>query len=109
MKFSLYNNRIALSPITDIVYNALTNRFVAIKQTTDLSHIDNLSPSTIETFQDNGMIVDDNIDEYVIVKEQWYDTVKYDNMYMLTVNPTLGCNFRCWYCYEGARQAITHD
>lgn len=101
MKFSLYNNRIALSPTSDIVYNALSNRFIAIKNSLDMSHVDDLNPSTIRILQDNGMIVEDNVDEYALVKEQWYKTVEYDEMYMLIVNPTLGCNFRCWYCYEG--------
>jgi uncharacterized protein len=45
-------------------------------------------------------ICDMNCDEAKKLK-RLIDHVDYDNtVYHLHVNPTLNCNFKCWYCYE---------
>ncbi|MDR2234215.1 MAG: radical SAM protein [Tannerella sp.] len=48
---------------------------------------------------DNHFLEDENIDE----KEQLLKKNRsevFDDSYQLILNPTLECNFRCWYCYE---------
>jgi uncharacterized protein len=48
-----------------------------------------------------GFIVDKNRDEPNAIKEvQKRIDLKDDRIYQLTINPTMNCNFKCWYCYE---------
>ena len=54
---------------------------------------------TFETLLEEGIIVEDNIDETRLANlkymEKWADS-----SLTLTLLPTLQCNFRCIYCYE---------
>lgn len=64
-----------------------------------LSPLELLSETQRDMFLANGMIVDDEVDEYSALREKWFAAAQSDN-FMLIINPTLQCNFRCWYCYE---------
>jgi uncharacterized protein len=57
------------------------------------------------------MIVDDTINEREKVWGTFIASVFDDSTFKLTVNPTLSCNFRCWYCYENheAKPRMTPD
>jgi uncharacterized protein len=51
-------------------------------------------------------IVDNDKDEYYNLKYKAHYH-RFDNMKMiLTINPTLHCNFNCSYCFEGAKPSI---
>ena len=60
----------------------------------------NLYPDDFKRLKRMGYIVDDDFDEtsWLLYKNKM--EVYSDRDYMLIVNPTLECNFRCWYCYE---------
>lgn len=58
-----------------------------------------LASKDLNLLVQNGMIVEDNINEWENANSI-YEASQKDNVYRLTVNPTLNCNFRCWYCYE---------
>ncbi len=48
----------------------------------------------------NGFVVEDMVDEVDRVKQA---SLKIDNdlsKFELHINPTMNCNFKCWYCYE---------
>ena len=49
----------------------------------------------------NFIIVDDNFDDahYLDYKIEEYNKAN-DNIFSLTIAPTLNCNFKCIYCYE---------
>ncbi|VDH03006.1 radical SAM/SPASM domain-containing protein [Bergeyella zoohelcum] len=47
-----------------------------------------------------NFLVENDVDEIQKVKDI---SIKVDNnhrMFFLTINPTMNCNFKCWYCYE---------
>lgn len=46
------------------------------------------------------MLVDDAVDEITeyIAKMERADNESKE--YTITINPTLACNMKCWYCYE---------
>ena len=57
-------------------------------------------PSVFKLFRKWGFIIFDSIDEVEILKYRNRKAVFNDKHYMLVINPTLECNFNCWYCYE---------
>lgn len=49
---------------------------------------------------DSGCIVNENIDELELVKQLQFEVDNNNQGFVLTINPTMDCNFNCWYCYE---------
>jgi len=45
-------------------------------------------------------LVDETLDELQRVKEYSYKIDNDETQYELHINPTMNCNFKCWYCYE---------
>lgn len=45
-------------------------------------------------------LVDRELDEYEKTKEYIKSIYNQKDRYKLIVNPTMNCNFKCWYCYE---------
>ena len=54
----------------------------------------------MKTLYQNGFIIEDNINEFEIYENLYYKRRFSKKSYELTINPTLDCNLRCWYCYE---------
>ena len=48
----------------------------------------------------NGFIVNIDTNELDVIKNISFETDFNDENYELTINPTMNCNFKCWYCYE---------
>lgn len=48
---------------------------------------------------DNKFLIDDDFDEvnYIILRNR---IEVFSQVFHLIINPTLECNFNCWYCYE---------
>lgn len=55
---------------------------------------------------DNKLIVENNIDEYQECLNDITTRLKSDKSVRITVNPTLDCNLKCWYCYEITLKAV---
>lgn len=104
-KFSQYNFRIPLSDKSDILYNALSDRFIAIKHKVDLHNTTGLPESLAILLKENGMLRDDDIDERSEAKERWMKEATSSHAMTIIINPTLRCNFNCWYCYENHKNA----
>jgi uncharacterized protein len=47
-----------------------------------------------------GFIIEADFDEIVYMKYKNRQMIFQDKSYRLTINPTLDCNFKCWYCYQ---------
>lgn len=102
MKQSIYNTILDFENGRSIIYNALSDTFVV----TLTSHIPQhnimaITNATLRTqLESNGMIVEDSLDEVEEVKKQ-IERIDTDmrNLH-IHINPTLACNFNCWYCYE---------
>lgn len=101
MKYSIYNSRIKLSEKTDIVFNALSEQSIILHKDASIPLVPNIeNQSVIDSIRAKGIICDDNEDEMLKVKRIFLETAEDDSYFRLTINPTLQCNFRCWYCYE---------
>lgn len=98
MKFSKFYNRISLSPHTDVLFNSLSEESRIIPASLDLE-LNTLSNDIITDFQEAGIIICQDIVEEDIVRNSFSQNCQ-KQQFKLTINPTLNCNFRCWYCYE---------
>ena len=104
-KFSQYNFRIPLSDKSDILYNALSDRFIAIKHYVELQDETNLPDSLATLLKENGMLTADEIDERSEAIDRWMKESTSSHAMTIIINPTLRCNFNCWYCYENHTNA----
>lgn len=66
----------------------------------DLDRFKQEFPSDFDVLKQMGYIIDYDFDELAYLKHM-NKTATYGNKsYTVFINPTLECNFRCWYCYE---------
>lgn len=110
-KFSQYNIRIPLSDKSDILYNALSDRFIAIKHDLELQDVSDLPKTVAILLQENGMLTADDSDERSEAIDRWKQEASSSSALTIIINPTLRCNFNCWYCYENHTNApiMSHD
>jgi uncharacterized protein len=47
-----------------------------------------------------GYVIESDFDEIAYMKFKNRQMIFQDKSYRLTINPTLDCNFKCWYCYQ---------
>lgn len=106
MKISTYN---ILFPYKGnwILFNCLSQKLVLLNVTYKVLY-ENSLPQEVETScQDfysalvaQGMYVSDDVDELAVVRDLIHECDFDSKQFHLMINPTLNCNFRCWYCYE---------
>ncbi|MCT2406848.1 radical SAM protein [Chryseobacterium antibioticum] len=95
-----------------IGYNAFTNEFLllepelydlynAAKHENNWKELQTIHHDFHSFLVDKGFIVDENDNEVEKVKDLVQKIDKdNDELFELTINPTMNCNFKCWYCYE---------
>ena len=106
MKKSLYNSIIFIDKSHMIIYNSLSGKFIVAKNCTfdinklTIEELERNHPALYKQMCDGNMIVEDNFDEVTVLLNRVESADNnYDN-FILHINPTLDCNFNCWYCYE---------
>lgn len=57
-------------------------------------------PNDFDRLKKLGFIIDESFDEVAYIRFMNKKRVFDNQNYHLIINPTLSCNFRCWYCYE---------
>lgn len=62
-----------------------------------LSHV---APDFFQHLVGHDFVIDDDVDEAMKIKEEWQREDQEGNLLQITINPTLRCNLRCYYCYE---------
>ena len=106
MKQSIFNNIIPLQSGRHVIYNALTQKFIACMTPEMLDNgtlsLEKLAgyPDFLKQLREIGALVDKDFDEVDNLR-RIIESVDNDmSMWQLHINPTLDCNFKCWYCYE---------
>uniref|UniRef100_UPI003AF1ACCC radical SAM protein n=1 Tax=Holdemanella sp. TaxID=1971762 RepID=UPI003AF1ACCC len=107
MKDSIFNSKLWLSENILAIYNSLTDKvIVASKNIIDINDLSHSPQQLLQKLASNGFVVEDDYDEtsnYIrYVKEIENDTT---NAHLI-INPTINCNFHCWYCYETHSKSI---
>lgn len=110
MKYSIYNSIIPLTQVSSMLYNAADDRFIIFRKELE-PLIKEGRPEELEAhsgelyaqFLEGGALVEESVDEVGKMTET-ADKINNDpSTYTLIVNPTMSCNFKCWYCYETHR------
>lgn len=92
-----------------IYFNGLSNQVFSMSEVehksiqdlfNDLISFEINYTSIFNKFREWGFIVDSSIDEVDILRYRNRNEVFVNRDYMLVLNPTLDCNFKCWYCYQ---------
>lgn len=89
---TLYNTCLTLTPE---VYGLLKEKFFL-----NLSMAALYSEKINNLLSDNKFIIDENIDESSIIDDILKRSKGDKSLLYIIINPTLNCNFNCWYCYE---------
>lgn len=109
MKYSKYNYVMVLHDNTHIIYNTASDGILAIVPELyslllhychDISSLKSMHPSLFKALLERQMIVGKDIDEYAEVVSTLKKEMNDTEFFHITINPTLDCNLRCWYCYE---------
>lgn len=111
MKYSHYNSVITISGRHTLIYNSLTEKFIVFKNKSVILNdggekIDgkDVDLPDFNRMIEAGVIIDDDVDEPQKLLNLISEMEDNRNEYILHINPTLDCNFRCWYCYENHLQ-----
>lgn len=90
-----------------LIYSLIQRKIFAIS-TSDyqlitsqhLSEIKDSNPYLFSALEKLGVIIQDDYNELDFIKAKNKENIFDKSYYRLIINPTLECNFHCWYCYE---------
>lgn len=106
MKYSKYNTILNISENISVLYNSKEDKSIVISNSK--ANILNLNPEYLlsedpdlyKNLVEINAIVVDNKNELEEIIRKVKEIENNDDYYKLIINPTMGCNFSCWYCYE---------
>jgi uncharacterized protein len=92
-------------------YNAYSNDFTILEpdlyelflaaERENINELEIIHPDFYAHLQEKGFIIPEETDEIQEVKSMVYKIDQSDKeSFHLIINPTMNCNFKCWYCYE---------
>ncbi len=109
MKSSQFN---IFFPFEDLIvgYNSFENDFIFLTselyelylQTVidDINKLSEIHPDFFELLVQKNFCVSNDRDELQQVKDLVHSIDYNPETYNIIINPTMNCNFKCWYCYE---------
>lgn len=108
MKYSQFLTVFPLTPNASLLYSAYQDKFLVFKpqfnsifeKMTPTDEVKLQYPDFYRQLVRAGALIPDKADEYkeIIESSRKYETES--DFFHLIINPTLDCNFKCWYCYE---------
>lgn len=106
MRKSIYNHLSNMYGCS-LLYNTLSDEMAILDPTLlkmyqdrSIDDIRDIHPQFHQFLSQKGFIVNDNTDEFQSCIDKWDKEDNDPSHFTITVNPTLDCNMRCWYCYE---------
>lgn len=119
MYWSIYNTLFYSERFGCFIYNALSNTFLEVdryhynflEQTQKNPQLVNsdIDDQFLSLLQEKKVIVKEGEEQHCLIERQYKrNTICFDNVHLvLSICPTLGCNFRCPYCFEHMQQDMT--
>lgn len=106
MKTSYYCIPVYTDDLT-LLFDSMSKTFISLTSerfmqiySDDTILQEKLSNQERELFRENGLLVDDDIDQRAMVIAAKHQLRLQKTSYHIIINPTLDCNLCCWYCYE---------
>lgn len=110
MKLSMFNTVLPYEN-SFILFNTLNKSSMLIdeflkelleygKKNNDIIELKKIHPEFYNELLKMGFIISSKKDEIEDVKKLMNFVNEDDSSFYLIVNPTMNCNFKCWYCYE---------
>jgi uncharacterized protein len=110
MKSSKYNNFLDYDG-KKIGFNAFTTEYIVLDtelyflleaaiQEEEINSLAEIHREFYDFMIEKGFFVEDDTDELLRVKQLVESIDNNNQLYQLHINPTMNCNFKCWYCYE---------
>ena len=110
MKVSKFNV-INTSNSCTFVYNTLTTGFIKIDTDQWCSVLENIKNKNVVTedrvytiLQSAGILIDDDYNELNVYKYKYYSSMFQSSSLILSIAPTMKCNFNCFYCFEDGKK-----
>ena len=109
MKYSQFNSVV---PYNDkfLLYNSFSSNYLVLMpmlkdlleaaSAEGVDQLEKVHPLFYQALASGKYLVDDTENELENVKRISKAIDSDDGVYQLTINPTMNCNFKCWYCYE---------
>lgn len=110
MKLSRFNTAVPYDGAV-VYHNSYSNRFLLLDQMlydmiaiirtpSDLEDLREIHEEFYNALTEYGFIVEEDTDEIAKARTLIESIDNQDSYFHLIVNPTMNCNFSCWYCYE---------
>jgi uncharacterized protein len=92
-------------------YNGFSNEYVILEEmlyqmydasfkSKNFDELNEVHPDYYTHLVQNGFLVEDDLDEVAEVIRVSKMIDNDETKFELHINPTMNCNFKCWYCYE---------
>lgn len=97
-----------------LIFNSLSTRLAEIpgnfthilgSKQVDPGGLSDEEKNLAAEFIKDGFLIDDSVDELKIIRYTSASQKYNKDVLSLTIAPTLDCNFKCMYCYQGSRSA----
>jgi uncharacterized protein len=104
MRLTRYTKILRVTDNHILIFSAISDKFIICHK--DLLHVypddsyNTDSPTLQSQLHEIMAICDDDFDEVSYLKGMIESTDNDTSEFHMHINPTLNCNFRCWYCYE---------
>lgn len=109
MKINRYVHYEPIDQMRGLLYNAYNHKSLLIdsklysiieNNANNILNIKNIYPEFFDKLVNDYFIVPDDMDEPKGIINNIKKTLLNESKLTLTINPTMDCNLRCWYCYE---------
>lgn len=106
MKLSIYNSIIHINGRISLLYNANSDSFVILTKDAEddiskgIDYIKKYNEDLLHKLLKVKAIVDFDTNEVHNLQKRIKEVIEDESYFELHINPTLDCNFNCWYCYE---------
>jgi len=98
------------------VVNLLNETFFSMRKSEaamlmagNLDAIEKKDPKLLEALKKIDILIPDELNQLDLIRIKNRVNIFDIRTYRLTINPTLECNFKCWYCYEKHPQGRMSD